>query len=591
MKTVDQIARRIAIVASIAMVAGCSAEESATTPDSAADVGIDSETPDTADAAIDEGIDATTDVFDVQEPDTSPLPVSWDGYRPPEAPIPRLTALQLRNSLRDIFGENVVAPRINLPDLEEGGLFTVGASGATLAPRSVEDVERAAVEIGRQVVAPENRERFIRCEPSGAVDPECAAQVIGELGRRIWRRDLTDEEVTRITALATAASSELGDFYAGLSWAIPALIQSPNFLFRRELGTPNEDGTNTLTNFELASRLAYVLWNTTPDDVLLDAAAAGELTSDAGLRTQLDRMLADPRAERGLLDFFTDIYELDRLERLSKDPNVFPAMSPELGPAALEETERFLVDLVFTRNADFRELVTASHTFVDRRLAALYGIEAPMREGFARVELPDWTGRRGMLGQVGFLAANSHPTSTSATMRGIFVRETLLCTTIEPPPADVDTSIPVASSTARTLRERIAVHLEDELCAGCHAITDPIGLAFEVFDGIGYWRDSENDALIDPSGDLDGVAFNDAWELADVIAADPAFTRCIVQQFNRWGSGAVEALAQRNGLQALNAEFANSNYKLRDLIEIYVMSPAFRTVGAPSDIRAEGDEE
>jgi hypothetical protein len=339
----------------------------------------------------------------------------------------------------------------------------------------------------------------------------------------------------------------------------------------------------------MAARLSYLMWNTTPDAELLEAAGRGELTSEDTLRVHYERLLASDRARVGILELFRQAYHLGELESLSKDPTVFPQMHPDLGTAALEETERVLEALIFDEQADFRELLVSNRTFVNRRLAALYGIPAPSAEGWGEVFLPAETGRRGFFGHASFLAVNSHPTSTSATERGLFVREALLCMVVPPPPSGVDTSIPEPSPDAPTLRERIAVHLEDPNCAGCHLLTDPMGLAFENFDGIGVWRALENEVEIDASGDLDGAAFDDAWDLADVVTERREFGRCVAQHLLRYGTASVEGNGQRPGIDVLEQDFVASGYRVLDLLEAFVMSPAFRTAGAPV-ILAEGEE-
>lgn len=582
------LALRFGLAGCVALAASACADDDVM---DAADAGASTDTGATdtgsADAADDAGgtTDAAADAApDVVEPD----PRTWDEWAPAAAPVPRLTATQLTNTFVDLFGADVVVPQIAVPDLEDGGFVAVGASGATLSPRTVEDMERAAREVARQVLEAERRDRFVTCTPTGTVDSACAETFVREQGLRIWRRPLTDAEVERLVAIADEAATVLEDFHAGLEWALSALLQSPHFMFRREVGE-GEGDRRPYTDYEMAARLSYLLWNTTPDDELLAAASDGELTTDEGLRTQFERLLASDRSREGVLEVFRQAYHLHELEYLSKDPNVFPQMHPDLGPNALEETERVLEAIIFDEEGDFRELLVSNRTFVNRRLAALYGIPAPAAEGWGEVFLEPETGRRGLFGHTSFLAVNSHPTSTSATERGLFVREALLCMVVPPPPSGVDTSIPEPSPDAPTLRERIAVHLEDPNCAGCHLLTDPMGLSFENFDGIGVWRGTENDVEIDASGELDGAAFDDAWDLADVVTERREFGRCVAQHLLRYGTATVEGNAQRPGIEVLEQDFVASGYRVLDLLESFVMSPAFRTAGAPV-VTAEEEE-
>ncbi len=512
------------------------------------------------------------------EPPADPATAEFEP-RPP--PIPRLTGAQYARSISAVFGDDIVVPPSPEPDVREGGLLAVGAGVSTLSPRGVENFERAAYAIAGQVLDTERRARHLPCD-AAEVDRSCVEAFVAIHGRRLWRRPLTPDEVVAIADLANAAGETLGDAVGGLEFGLAALLQSPNFLFRREVGEPDPEDTSRrrFTDYEMASRLSFLLWNVTPDDALLDAAEAGELTTDAGLRAHAERMYADPRAREGVLRIFVEWLGLDDLDALNKDTAVFTAMSPEVGPAARAETIAVIEDLVFTRDADFRGFITARETFVDRKLAALYGVRAPARDGFARVELPPESGRRGFLGQVSFLALNSHPTSTSATLRGKFVREKLLCQIVPPPPSGVDTSIPEPSGTTRTLRERVAEHLTNPACKGCHVLTDNIGLAFETFDGLGVARTTDNGAPIDPTGDLDGLRFADADGLADLIAADPGFGFCVARHVFRYGTGTLDESDQETLVQTLADRFAADGHRFGGLLFDFILSPAFREAGA-----------
>ncbi|MEZ4433845.1 MAG: DUF1592 domain-containing protein [bacterium] len=513
-------------------------------------------------------------------PEETPAPPAPDpatvAYEAPPPPLPRLTATQYRNAIRALFGDDVVVPPDPELDVRSGGLLAVGAGVATVSPRGAENYERAAYAIAAQVLAPERRDRVLPC-PAETADRACLEAFAATQARRVWRRPPTAAEVERLVTIGAHAGETLGDALQGFEFTLAALLQSPHFLFRRELGDGPDGGP--FDGYAMASRLAFLLWNTTPDDALLDAAEAGELTADDTLRARAEAMLDDPRARDGVLQIFVEWLGLDGLDGLRKDPTVFTAMSPELAPAARRETLSVLEELVFERDADFRDFIDGRETIVDRKLAALYGVRAPAREGFAPVELPEDTGRRGFLGQVSFLAVNAHPVSTSATLRGKFIREKLLCQIVPPPPSDVDTSIPAPSGNTRTLRERVAEHLTNPTCTGCHLITDPIGLAFENFDGLGAWRDSDHGERIDPAGDLDGVRFQSADELAGLIATHEDFPVCAATYLVRYGTGTVEGRRQRALIEALAARFVAADHRYRALLLDFITSPAFRVAG------------
>jgi hypothetical protein len=492
----------------------------------------------------------------------------------PEPPVlRRLTYAQYVRTVGDLFGDGLVLPAELEPDSRSSGLYAVGVSLTSISSLGVERYESAAYDIAEQVLADDARlAALATCD---LAETDCLRDTVETLGRRAWRRPLTTEESDRLVAIADAAA-QVGE--TGLVYAIAALLQSPHFLFRPELGEDAGDGTRRYTGWEMASRLSYFLWDTTPDDELLDAAAAGELVTDAGVAGQVDRMLADARAKDGVRAFLTDMLELDALDDLAKDPTVYTYASAGLGASAREQTLLDAEAIVFG-DLDFRTFLTSTDTHLDRTLAALYDVPAPAREGFAETTLPPELWRRGFLGQASFLALQSHATSTSVTKRGIFVREVLLCQSLPDPPAGLNTSIPEAGEEAPTMRDRVEQHLADPTCASCHEVMDPIGLGFENFDGVGRWRDDENGAAIDASGVLDGVPFHGAWDLAVAIHNDPQFARCLndtVLQY-AWGREASDA---EEAMVDWHAEgFTESGHRLLALMRDVATGPAFRTVG------------
>ncbi|MCA9544966.1 MAG: DUF1592 domain-containing protein, partial [Myxococcales bacterium] len=428
---------------------------------------------------------------------------------PPFAPSPaaltRLTRAQYGNLVRDLFGPQVVVPARLEPDVQQAGFSSVGAARTAISPRGVEQYEAAAFDVAEQALTPEQR-GWLPCTPSGAADRACAEQVLAPLARRAWRRPVTPDEVAGLLGLFDEAAAALGDFHGALVFPVARVLQSPHFLFRSELGEPDPErpGQRRYTSLEMASRLAFFLWNSGPDEALLAAGEAGELLSDAGLEAQAERLLGEPRAQAALRNFFVEHLGLSRLEEATKDPTVFVHASADLAPAAKEETLRLIDHVVFEQDVDFRTLLTTRTTFIDRRLAALYGVPAGAPDGFAEVVLPADGPRVGLLGHASVLMANAHATASSATRRGSFIRKALLCDVIPPPPADVDTTLPEPEEGLLTLRERLAEHAANPTCAGCHAIMDPIGLGLEQFDGVGRFRTTENGGVIDPSGELDG---------------------------------------------------------------------------------------
>jgi hypothetical protein len=498
----------------------------------------------------------------------------------PAAPVlHRLTAAQYANTIRDLLGDDVVLPTALEPDVIERGLASLGASIATISPWGVEQYEAASLDLADQLLSSEaGRARLVPCTATAMIDDACAAAFVADFGKKAWRRPVTVEEIDALVALARDGATTLGDFHEGLELALAAIFQAPDFLFRVELGEPDPSRPGELryTSWELASRLSYFLWNTTPDAELLAAAERGDLVTDAGLRAQVERLIQSPRAREGVRGFFTELFELKRLDHLSKDPTIFTHFTAELGPAAREQTLRDLEQLVFDDDGDYRDIFTAQDTFVDRRLAAIYDVRATAREGFGRVHLPASSGRRGLLGQVSILALHAHPVSSSATKRGLFIRRTLMCTEIPPPPVDVNTALPEPSGTTLTLRDRVAEHLTNPSCSGCHLIMDPMGLGLESFDGLGRFRTKENGATIDPSGELAGKTWTNAWELAEVVRDHPSLGPCLVRNLYRFATGNVETDGERATLDRLSTQFEQSGFRVKKLLAEIAMSPGFR---------------
>jgi hypothetical protein len=497
----------------------------------------------------------------------------------PAAPaLRRLTVAQYGNVVDDLLGEGLVVPTSLEPDTAIDGLYAVGAAVTTISPVGVERYEAAAYSLAEQVAAdPARTAAVVGCDPAVA---GCLRTFVQSFGRRAWRRTLTASEIDRVEAVGTLAAMTLGDDTAGVTYAMATLLQSPAFLYREELGEadPDDATRRRYTSVEMASRLSFLLWNSTPDATLLDAAEAGELVTDAGLAAQVERMMADPRAPAGVRAFFTEMLELDQLDALNKDPTLFTHMSPEVGPSAREETLLGIEAIVFA-DEDWRTFFTTRRAFLDPVLASLYNVESPTRSGFGEVELPADGLRAGFLGQASFLALQSHPTSSSATLRGAFIREVLLCQAIPAPPADVDTSIPEADATSPTLRERIATHLTDPTCAGCHQLTDPIGLGLENFDGLSATRLTENSATIDAAGELDGAPFAGPVDLGGAIADHSRIGPCLSETLYRYAT----ARTIGDGEEALVAwhalGFAESEYRVQALLTDIATSPGFRRVG------------
>lgn len=515
-------------------------------------------------------------------PEAPPAPLET-GPAGPATPFPggaqRLTRLHYQNAIRDIFGPEIVVPTALEPDLAVEGFESVGATGSTVSARGIEQYEAAAQAIAKQVTGdPKLFARVATCAPKGPDDVACARAMLARLGERAYRRPLTEPELVKLIGAVGSAAKTLGSFEKGAFYGISAILQSPYFLYRPVVGEPDPENPGKLryTPFELASRLSFFLWNTIPDDALLEAAKTGKLSTHDDVAAQVARMLASPKAREGLRSFVREWLRLGDLDLLQKDTKIFTTYSSDLGAMAREETLRVFEDIAFDRDTDARDIMTTRRTFVTPKLASMYQVPAPSATGFAPVELPEKPARRGLLGQISFLSLYSHPTSTSATLRGKFVREKLLCAIIPPPPVNLNTALPEPTESAKTLRERVKIHFAEPSCAACHSAMDPIGLGLEQFDGIGKFRTKENGVVIDPSGELDGKAFADAASLGQAIHDDPAFPACITRKMFVYATGSSPSPDLVPTTDALNQRFVASGYKLKVLMATIAQSRAFR---------------
>jgi hypothetical protein len=279
--------------------------------------------------------------------------------------------------------------------------------------------------------------------------------------------------------------------------------------------------------------------------------------------------------------FFSDLFGFDEIEAglVRKDPALFPAFNQALMSDAREQTLRVIADHLLGDDGDYRDLYTTRRSFMTRALGVVYQVPVRGAEGWQPFEFPAASPRAGLLTHVSLLALRSHPGRSSPTLRGKFVREVLLCTDVPPPPGDIDFSMFAEEGGAnrRTARERLTVHQTNEVCAGCHSLMDPIGLGLEQLDGIGVYRETENGAVIDPSGELNGVPFADAADLGDVLSRDPGLGPCFVESLYRYAVGRDIDPGEWSWLSSVETEADRSGYRWRDLLRTIVLSDAFRT--------------
>jgi hypothetical protein len=289
--------------------------------------------------------------------------------------------------------------------------------------------------------------------------------------------------------------------------------------------------------------------------------------------------LSLPPARKAVQDFFAQYFDLNRLNEVDRDSTVYPGFTETMPQSMRTELELIVDDFVFRQNGDIRGLFDTRKTFVNEELANLYGVEAPGATAisYAPVTLPPESNRVGILTLGAFLTMNAHPTETSPTLRGKYVRERVLCQTVPVAPDEVDLNLSDPPSTMpRTLRERLEEHRDNPACASCHSFIDPPGFLFENYDSAGRFRTHEGEHLIDASGALDGKELNDARELGPLLRVDRRVTNCIVRQVYRHANGRLELPSELIPLRDLVLAFERSEYRFQDLLIELILSDGFR---------------
>jgi hypothetical protein len=496
----------------------------------------------------------------------------------------RLTESQYRATIANVFAPDVPIPGRFERGLREDGLLAVGTSLGGMSAFSLEQYDISARSIAAEITSENRRNQFVPCRPrsESQFDKDCAARFVDSYGLKLFRRPLSTQERAKFVQIASTAQQKLGGFYQGLEFALVGMLESPHFLLRLERTEPDPaaPGAVRLDAWSKATRLSYFLTNAGPDDELLRAAAAGELHSEQGLARQVDRLLASQRLAEAVRAFFWDMLHFDAFNDLFKDGAIYPAYTTAVAKDAQEQTLRTIVSHLVAERGDYRKLFTTRATWLTRPLGIVYRMPVPTRNGWERVEYPEDSERAGILTDVSMLALHSHPGRSSPTLRGKSVREIFLCEKVPDPPANVNFSIvqDAVHKPGSTARLRLAEHNDNPVCAGCHKLTDPIGLTLENFDGAGSFRAKENGAELDLSGSLSGKDFVGARGLGQALHDDPAVPSCLVEKLYRSAVGRAVPLAEEPFLEYLVARFEASRFRVPELMRAIAMSRTFYAV-------------
>lgn len=500
---------------------------------------------------------------------------------PPFAPaagmLRRLTVPQFHNAIRDLLGFEVDVSLLDADSYAHGNSATITAAFANTPEPSVLRYH-AAIEAAVDSVFADTAKRtaFLGCTPTGNANDACMRGVIESKGRLAWRRPLETAEVDRLAAVATNAATALGSAVEGARWATVALLESPSFLYRPELGLVT-NGVQRLTAHEMASRLAFLVWNSLPDDSLLDLADQSGLSSAEAIRSAAQRLLDSPTGRESVTAFVNEYLTVFRIATQPKNPALFAEYSPALQTALARDLRDTWAVIAFDDKGSAMDVFTTPKVVVNSELATLYGLDATglTSTTFEVRSLPADGPRLGLLSKAGFASMYANQDFGSPTLRGRFIREELLCEHLQPPPDGVPLpGMPVGM----TRRQQLEMHMSDPSCAGCHAMMDPLGFPLEVFDGIGRYRTTDSGVTIDTTGDFDGVPVADARELGVVIGASVTARNCLVRKYFSYAMGREESDVDGSVVNTLAASFEASGFKLPALILDIVAHEAFSLV-------------
>ncbi|MEC7987080.1 MAG: DUF1588 domain-containing protein [Myxococcota bacterium] len=465
-------------------------------------------------------------------------PMQCEDREPGKRLLRRLSHVEFDNSITDLFGIDSEWGQHFSPDNVSHG-FNNNA-GALQVTTLLSDQYMNAAEQIAQTAVQQNMNLLVSCSPKNIA---CGEEFLLRYGTKIFRRPLNNDEMEEYLSFFSEIYYEDG-FEEALTWTIAGLLQSPHFLYRSELGVKSGSGRFELTSWEIATELSYLLWQTTPSDALLEHARNDQLRDRDQLLRIAQEMLADSRAGDTVVSMSSQWLSLNLLHTVPREED-YSVLTDELRGAMEKEINK-LMQSSFSDNLTFSELLTADHSFMNAELADYYGVSLGEGDvdvdGFQRVDLSGDERYGGLLTQGALLTINASPTSSSPIHRGVMVRERLLCHELPPPPPALDTAPPAVDDSLST-RERYAAHTEDPACSSCHNLIDPIGFAFEHYDGIGRWRDRDGVHDIDVSGEVqnidDGnIFFEGVPQLSTVLAESDQVGECYVQQWFTYGFGA-----------------------------------------------------
>jgi hypothetical protein len=440
------------------------------------------------------------------------------------------------------------------------------------------------------VINTESRQKVMVCEPQApSREIDCARQIFANLAKQAYRRPITDDDL-QAPLRFFAEGREQGGFDSGIKNGMMAIFTSPKFLFRAEVPAAGSKPGDivAISDLELASRLAFFLWSSPPDQELIDLAARDQLRKGSNLQDQVSRMLADPRSRALVENFVFQWLRLRELDNIDPDPELFPNYSRGLLDAFRDEIRYFVGDLI-SQDTPILELLTSRETWLNEDLALHYGISDVKGDRFRKVHL-DQAERSGLLGKGAVLMVTSYANRTTPVIRGAFIMENLMGVPPATPPPNVEAfpETPEGATISLTVRERLEKHRNKPVCAGCHDIMDPLGLALENFNAIGEWRIRDSDAgnvPIDASGRLaNGTPINGVNELREALIARPEqFAQVFTEKLLMYAMGRGVEAHDMPAVRRIVDEAAKDNFTFSSLINGIIASDQFQMMTVPAD--------
>ncbi len=496
------------------------------------------------------------------------------------APLRRLTRREYDNTVRDLLGDTT-SPARALPSEELGNGFGNDAGSLSMSTLLAEQYATVAEDIATRATAtPAALERWAPCVASAspASEEACTRATLTSFLPLAFRRPVEPDEIDELVLLQQDVRDG-GTYASSMAAVLEAILQAPDFLYRVELGEPDPERNDRrrLTPYEMATRLSYLFWGTTPPPQLRALARDDGLRTPEQVRAQAALMLEDAQARPMVRTFFNGLLPIAALGDVHRDHDLFPRFSTSIAGLMKQETELFAEHVIFDGEGDWVTLMTAPYTLVNEQLAAYYGMSGISGGAFAKMPV-DSTKRRGILLQGGVMTGTTHANTTSPVARGAYVMRKMMCVNIPLPPSELaDLVTPPPPYSGTTARDRFSQHSADPVCAACHQLMDPVGFTLENFDAVGMWRDQENGATIDASGKLPGYeeGVGGPVDLVNAIAASDEGPACFTKQWLSFAYGRTFDTRDKGTLQAVTSAFAAGGYDIKDLILAFTQTDTF----------------